>query len=116
MLKVVIGVNLIMTVNQLPSIPMYWGCNHFVGNAGIQNNFARTRYQEVLKNDPFAGNTKEDKTDKGYKIKIIDHLNESFQAVFSNEAEKSIDGYTKNFKVCSYFLSQHHHVLQQWHG
>ena len=48
-IKVIIGVNYIITVNQLPSIPMFWDCNHFVGKVGIQNIFARTRYQVVLK-------------------------------------------------------------------
>ena len=90
-----------MFVNQLPSIPMFWDCNNFVGNVGIQNIFARTRYQVVLQNNHFADNTKQDKTDKGHKIRIIDHLNESFQAVFSNESEQCTDEYMTKFKVRS---------------
>ena len=35
-IKAFIGVNYIMTVNKLPSIPMYWDCNHFVGNVSSQ--------------------------------------------------------------------------------
>ena len=27
--------NYIMSVKQLPNIPMFWDCNHFVGNVGI---------------------------------------------------------------------------------
>ena len=76
-MKVVIGVNYIMAVNQLRSM-IYWDCDHFVGNVGIQNIFARTRYQEVLQNNRLADSTKQDKTDKGYKIRIVDHSNESF--------------------------------------
>ena len=90
-MKFIIGGNYIMTVNQLTSIPMYWDCDHFVDNVDIQNIFARTRYPEVLQNNHFANNTKQDKTDKGYKIRIIDRLIESFQKVFSNESEQSID-------------------------
>ena len=94
-----------MAVNQLLSIPIFWDSNHFVGNVGIQNIFARTRYQVVLQNNHFAGNTKQDKTDKGHKIRIIDHLNESFQAVFSNKSEQCIDEYMTKFKERSCFLS-----------
>ena len=36
-MKVIIGVNYDMTINQLSSISLFWDCNHFVGNVGIQN-------------------------------------------------------------------------------
>ena len=52
-----ISVNYIMAVNQLPSIPVYWDCNHLVGNVGIQNIFTKTRHQEDLQNLHFADNT-----------------------------------------------------------
>ena len=93
-----------MTLNQLPSIPVFWDCNYLVGNVVIQNISARTRYQVVLQNNHFADNTKQDKTDKGNKIRIIDHLNKSFQPVFSSEREQFIDEYTTKFKVSSCFL------------
>ena len=57
-IKVVIGFNYIMTLSQLPSKPLFWDYNHFVDNVGIQNIFAITRYQVVLQNNHFAGNTK----------------------------------------------------------
>ena len=59
---------------------------------------ARTSYQVVLQNNHFAGNTKQGKTDKGHKIRIIGHLNESFQAVFSNEYEQCIDEHMTELK------------------
>ena len=43
-MKDAIGVNYIMALNQLPSIPEHWDCNHFV--VVIQNIFMRIRYQE----------------------------------------------------------------------
>ena len=97
--KASIGVNYIMVVNQFLTMPLYWNCNHFVDKVGIQNIFKRVRYQEVLENIHFAGNTKQDKTDKGYKIRpIMNHLNESFQTIFSNQLEQSIDKHMTNFK------------------
>ena len=88
----------IMALNQLPDIPIYWDCGQFIGNIGIQNISLRTRYQ-VLQNLHFAANTKKDKTDKDFKIwPTIDPINESLQAVYSNEPEKSIDKPMKKFK------------------
>ena len=84
-MKVIIGANYILTVNQLPSIPMFLDCNHFIGNVGMQNIFAIPGYQVFFQNNHFAENTKQGKADKGHKIRIINHLNESFQAIFSNE-------------------------------
>ena len=46
--------------------------------------------------------TKQDKTDKIFKIRsITDHLNESFQAAFSNKPEQNIDEHMTKFKRCS---------------
>ena len=75
-IKAFIGVNYIMAVNHLSSTGMYWDCDHFLANVGIQNIFIRTRYQEVLQNLDFAKNTIQDKTNKDYEITvIINHLN-----------------------------------------
>ena len=91
-MKALIGVNYFMGENGLPSIPMIWDCNHFLGNADIYNIFTRTRYQKVLQKFHIAENTKNDKTGKDYTTKsIIDLLHELFQAVFSNELDRSID-------------------------
>ena len=32
-----------MAVNHLPNISMYWDCDHFIGNNGVQNIFTRGR-------------------------------------------------------------------------
>ena len=61
--------NYVIDVNHLQSIPMYWDCNHFVGSVSIQNVSKRTRYREVLQNLLFNSKEKQDKTDKGYKIR-----------------------------------------------
>ena len=39
--KAFLGTNYVMAVNQLPNISMYWDCDHFIGNNGIQNIFTR---------------------------------------------------------------------------
>ena len=73
---------------RLPSITIFWDCDDFLRNVGIQNIFARTRYQEVLQNNHFAGNAKQNKEIKSNQSRpIIDHLNESFQAVWQNSKD-----------------------------
>ena len=88
-MKSYIGVNYIMAVNQLLRMSIYWDCYCFVDKVSIGNMFTRIRYQEVLQNLHFVDNTKQDKTDKGYKTKpIIDHLND----------EQRIDEFMTRFK------------------
>ena len=100
-IKAFIGVNYIMTVNQLLIMPIYCYCDHFVGNVDIENIFTRPRYQEVTKPSLYRPH-KTRQTGKGFKIRpIIDHLNESFQAVFSNEPEQIIDKHMTKFKGSS---------------
>ena len=94
-----IGVNYIMAVNQLPRIQIYWDHDNFVGYIGIQNIFTRTRYQ-ILKAFTLLRRQNKTKQIKAIKLdqSLIDHLNESFQAVFSNEHEQSIDERMTKFK------------------
>ena len=35
-MKAFISVNYIMAVNELPSIPIYWDCDHFVGSVALR--------------------------------------------------------------------------------
>ena len=60
-------------------------CNHFLGNVAftisLRDQVAKYSYRIIT----LPTKKKEDKTDKGHKIRIIDQFNESFQAVFSNE-------------------------------
>ena len=98
-MKALIGVNYIMAAKQVSNTAMCWDCDHFVGNVGIQNISARTKYQEVLQNLHFANSTKQGKTYKKYKVRpVIDHLNKSFEAIFSSEPEQSIDEHITKFK------------------
>ena len=64
------------------------------------NIFSRPRNQVVFQNNHFADNAKQNKTNEGHKIGIIDHLNESFQA-------GCIDEYMIKFKgiPVSYIMS-----------
>ena len=97
-MKVFLDPNYVMGVNQLPSISMYWDYDHFIGNNDMENIFTKGRYQEIMQNLHFADNSKQDQTNKSYKIcSTIDHLNKAFQN-YSNEPKPSTDEHITKFK------------------
>ena len=64
---------------------------------GIQNIFARTRYQVLLQNNHSVGNAKQDRTDISRKISM-----HQFQAVFSKESAQCIDMFLTMYVLVSY--------------
>ena len=56
--------------------------NHFLGNVAFTISL---QYQVAKYSYKIIEEKKEDKTDKGHKIRIIDQFNKSFQVAFSNE-------------------------------
>ena len=97
-MKVFLDPNYVMGVNQLPIISMYWDYDHFIGNTDVENIFTKGRYQEIMQNLHFADNSKQDQTNKSYKIcSTIDHLNKAFQN-YSNEPKPSTDEHITKFK------------------
>ena len=73
--------NYTMSINKLPKINCYWECILFIGNDGIRNVMARSRFKDILRNLHFSDNTKDDKSDNGYKVRF---LNNHFKQGFSN--------------------------------
>ena len=75
--KKFLGTNNAMAVNQLPNICMYWDCDHFIGNNGIQNIFTRGRYQD--QDLHFVDNSKQDQAKEatGYTQSLITWTNHS---------------------------------------
>ncbi|XP_065932035.1 piggyBac transposable element-derived protein 4 isoform X2 [Magallana gigas] len=47
-MKAFFGLNIIMGINQLPRIDMYWSENPFVGNEGFKKCMTRTRFEKLL--------------------------------------------------------------------
>ena len=51
----------------------------------------RSRFEHILQNRHFLGNTKDDSSDKGYKVRsLINHFNQSFSNFVSNDDSGSI--------------------------
>ena len=98
-LKAFLEINYIMAINKLPKIAEYWRVDNRIGNNVIQNTMIRNRFCEILQSLLFAGNTEDDKTDWGFKVRpVIDHLNKNFAKVLSNDEEQCIEEDMVKFK------------------
>ena len=88
-----------MYINKLPTINSYWKWGQFIGNVGIRNVMARSRFEDILQNVHFLDNTKNDKSDKGYKVRsFINHFNQSSSNFVSNDDSQSNDEHMVTFK------------------
>ena len=59
----------------------------------------RSRFEDILENFNFLDNTKDDRSDKGYKVKSINnYLNQRFSSSVSNDDSQSIDEHMVKFK------------------
>ena len=60
---------------------------------------SRSRFEDILENFNFLDNTKDDRSDKGYKVKSINnYLNQRFSSSVSNDDSQSIDEHMVKFK------------------
>ena len=88
-----------MYINKLPTIKIYWEFGKFIGNEGIRNVMARSRFEDIIRNLHFSDNTKDGKSDKGYKVRsLINHFNQIFSNSVSNDDSQSIDERMVKFK------------------
>ena len=87
-MKVFLGINYFMTINNLPTIKSYWECGQYVGNEGIRIVMSRTRFEQILQILDFTENQK----NKAYKVKsVISHFNDIFTVCVSNDSTESVD-------------------------
>ena len=82
-----------MSINKLPTIKSYWDCGKSIGNEGIRNVVARSRFEDVLRNLHFLDNAKDDKVRY-----LINHFNQSFSNSVSNDESQSIVKHMVTFK------------------
>ena len=80
-------------MNKLPTIKSYWECGKSIGNEGIRNVVARSRFEDVLRNLHFLDNAKDDKVRY-----LINHFNQSFSNSVSNDESQSIFKHMVKFK------------------
>ena len=78
-----LGINYMVSINQLPTVQSYCECGQFIQNEGIRNTMTRQRFNDILRNLHFSENAKSDKNGKGFKIcPVIDISITVFQMLF----------------------------------
>lgn len=88
-----------ITVNKLLTVTNYLECIQYIGKEGIRNAMTRTRFKELPQNLNFFSNTKADKIDKDYKVRLlITHFNEKFSQYVSNDATQNVNEHMVKFK------------------
>ena len=91
-----LGINYIMSINKIPTIKSYWECGQLIGNEGIGNDMAISRFEYIFRNLHFSDNTKDDKSDKVRSF--INLFNQSFSNSVSNDDYQSIHEHMLKFK------------------
>ena len=89
-----LGIKYTMSIDKLLAIKIYWEFRQFIGNEGIRNVIARFRFEDILRNLHFLGNTEDYKSDRS----LINHFNQSFSNSVSNGHSQSIDEYMVKLK------------------
>ena len=93
-----LGINYIMSINQLPAVHSYWEFGQFIVNEGIRN-MTRQRFKEILRSLHFSDNAKSNNNNKGFKIcPVTNHFNKSFLNAVSNDEFQSVDEHMVKFK------------------
>uniref|UniRef100_A0A8W8HZR8 PiggyBac transposable element-derived protein domain-containing protein n=1 Tax=Magallana gigas TaxID=29159 RepID=A0A8W8HZR8_MAGGI len=111
-MKAFFGLNIIMGINQLPRIDMYWSENPFVGNEGFKKCMTRTRFEKLLQylhiNDNQAqAPAGSPSYDRLHKIRpLIDMTRGNFQKFYKPGKCQSIDEGMIRYKG--------HHYAQQY--
>jgi hypothetical protein len=96
-MKAFVGCTIMMAINSLPVLHMYWMQDPFLRNDGITAVFTRDRYKKISQYFHLNDNTKqkkkgEDGYDILYKIQpILDMCTTTFQTVVKPAKELSVD-------------------------
>lgn len=103
-IKAFLGINLIMSYHKLPSIRDYWSTEPDLHVSVVANVMPRKRFEFIRLALHFNNNDNmlprsDPQFDRGFKIRpIIDHYNESFQAVMNPTKQQTIDEHMIKFK------------------
>ena len=96
-MRAFIGCTIMMAINSLPSLPMYWREDPFLQNDGITTVFTRDCYKKILQYFHLNDNTKQKKKgEEGYDIlykvrPILEMCNRTFHIILKPARELSVD-------------------------
>ncbi|KAK3747127.1 hypothetical protein QZH41_004407 [Actinostola sp. cb2023] len=103
-IKAYFGIYLIMGINYLPRIAMYWSTDPFIGNRGIQEVMIKNRFEEITQYLHFADSDSEPRRgeanfDRLFKIRpIMNCVLENVQKVYQPSQNISINEGMIGFK------------------
>lgn len=87
-LRAYFGLCIIMGINSLPRVAMYWSSDSFIGNTGIQSVMTKNRFEAISQFLHFSDSTREpQRGDANYdclfKVRaILSRVHENIQAVY----------------------------------
>ena len=96
-LKAYFGISIIMGINSLPRIAMYWSTDSFIGNIGVQNVFTKNRFELISQYIHFSDSTHEPQRgdanyNRLYKIReILSSILKNIQAAYEPSKNLSVD-------------------------
>ena len=110
--KAYFGICLIMGINSLPRLAMYWSSDPFIGNTGIQNVMTKNRFEELSQYLHFSNSATEPQRGKEnfdhlYKVRpLLTGVLENIQKAYEPSKNLSIDegmiAYNGRLSFCQY--------------
>jgi len=91
------GMCIIMGINNLPRISMYWSSDSFIGNSGVQNVMTKNRFEEISQYIHFSDSSQEpppgdDNYDRLFKVRLIlANILENIQSIYELSKNLSVD-------------------------
>ena len=74
-MRAFLGINYIIFINKLQIIKNYWEYGQFIGNKGIRNVMARSRFEDILRNFIYWARQKVKNVKKVYQLRsLINHF------------------------------------------
>lgn len=103
-IKAYLGVLIMMGLNPLPDMELYWSSDPFYNNAEISRTFTLTRFKKITENLHLNDNQLEPPKDsphydKLYKLRpVITAINNQFKSQMTNSSKQSVDECMVKFK------------------
>lgn len=103
-LQAFLGILIMMGINKLPTLELYWSSDPFFNNQEISSIMPVKRFKKIISNLHANDNQKavprnEPGFDKLYKVRpLITHFEKKFQEEYSNSSVQSIDEIMVKFK------------------
>lgn len=96
-MRAFLGINILMGINQLPSLDLYWSSERLFGNAGVSGIMTCNRFRKILQYFHTADRASEPQRgdpgyDRLYKVRpVMDVISDTFSQHYTVSREVSLD-------------------------